>query len=231
MSSFSPVTHVIFDLDGLLVDSESLITTAIENVAKKHNKKLTFEVKQKLIGYPFKVRAQQLLEEIGFDLNLGEFINELIADCIKNVTENGMKLMPGVEKIVNYFKENNIPMAIASGNTSQSYKETVERFGNFFNNFSHAVLSGDDKEVSQPKPNPDIYLVTAQRFANKPKSMEQVLVFEDTQVGVDAAIRAGMQCVFVFDERLNANSSSKNATIVINSMNEFKPEMFHLPKL
>ena len=118
-------------------------------------------------------------------------------------------------------------MAIATGNDRNSYEETKQRFHPFFDNFSHAVVGGD--ELVAPKPSPDIYVKAFDRFSPKPESLANVLVFEDNCVGVEAAVSAGMKCVLVVDERLNSCVESKTASLVIRSVTEFKPQEFGLP--
>ncbi|CAG2118407.1 unnamed protein product, partial [Medioppia subpectinata] len=191
--------------------------------------------KQRLLGHPFKERTQQLYNDIHFEdesYSYQQFITELIRDCIDNVNTNGLKLMPGVERVVGHLATNGIPMAIASSNDRHSYDGNRERFDHFFDHFSHAVLSGEKSEQIANKPDPHIYRVAYDRFADpKPRSPTNVLVFEDNEVGVRAAVGAGMPCVLVVDPRLNLQEVSQSATLVIKSMNNFRPELFGLPPL
>ncbi|CAG2181511.1 unnamed protein product, partial [Oppiella nova] len=121
--------------------------------------------------------------------------------------------MPGAQRVVDYFAANDIPMAIATGNDRHSYDGNRQRFDPFFDHFSHAVLSGEKSENINPKPDPDIYLRAYQRFTPKPDSAANVLVFEDNEVGVEAAAGAGMPCVLVVDQRLNSQKESNFATL------------------
>ncbi|XP_054156733.1 pseudouridine-5'-phosphatase-like [Oppia nitens] len=234
MLTSAPITHVIFDMDGTLVDSESLLYTALDVVCDKFDKPVRFDIKEKLLGHPFKERIQQLYKDLNFkssELTIGQFINELIMNCMAIVEESGMKLMPGARRLVEYFKSNNIPMAIASGNDRHSYDGTAGRFGDFFDSFNHAVLAGDKSQQILPKPDPDVYLRAYQQFQPLPESAANVLVFEDNEVGCRAAIGAGMSCVLVIDERLNSTTESSLATLVIKSLADFRPEMFGLQEI
>ena len=89
---------------------------------------------------------------------------------------------------------------------------------------------GSSPDVKQGKPAPDAYLVAAQKFTGSsanPKP-ENSLAFEDSPLGVDSAIDAGMQCVMVPDERL-PEDYKKRATSVIYNLLDFKPEEYGLP--
>jgi len=139
---------------------------------------------------------------------------------------------------VKHLHENGIPMAIGTGSTRHKYFQKTSHLGDFFeigNYFSHVVTS-DDPEVKRGKPAPDTFLVCANRFEvdtngcgkGSPKDMSNVLVFEDSPVGVAAAISGGMQVVMIPDPRVGEKDKAK-ATIVIESMEGFQPHLFSLP--
>lgn len=96
-----------------------------------------------------------------------------------------------------------------------------------FSLFLHKVCGSSDPEVKNGKPAPDIFLVAASRFKDKPRT-EHCLVFEDAPNGVSAARAAGMQVVMVPDSHVPIEMCS-DATQVLSSLENFKPEQFGLP--
>lgn len=93
--------------------------------------------------------------------------------------------------------------------------------------FHHLTMGSSDPEVTKGKPDPAIFLVCASRFPDKPKP-EDCLVFEDAVNGIKAANAANMQVVAVPDPRIDPEQL-KTATLVLESLDQFKPELFGLP--
>lgn len=93
------------------------------------------------------------------------------------------------------------------------------------------VLSGDDPSVKRGKPAPDPFLVTMDRFEQKPEKAENVLVFEDATNGVYAAIAAGMHVVMVPDLTYMKipDELRDKITLILESLENFKPEKVGLP--
>lgn len=76
--------------------------------------------------------------------------------------------MIGAVRLLRHLKENNIPIALATGSDRVSYELKTERWQDLFDLFHHEVLSGSDPEVAHGKPEPDIFLTTAKRFPDNP---------------------------------------------------------------
>lgn len=190
-------------------------------------KEYTKELQEKVLGMEVARGIQVIIDVTKIPITVEEFMvmeREIYSEEMKNVN-----LMPGVERLVKHLYSHNIPMAIATGSTIESFAIKTSKYQSFFkigNYFSHIVFTRDDMEVKKPKPYPDVYFVTAKRF-QPPVDPEQCLVFEDSGLGVDGAVAAGMQCVMVPDNRFKC--TQKNATLIIPSLLEFEPQLFGLP--
>ncbi|XP_044536500.1 pseudouridine-5'-phosphatase-like isoform X2 [Gracilinanus agilis] len=176
-----PVTHLLFDMDGLLLDTERLYSVIFQEICDCYGKKYTWDVKAMVMG---------------------------------------------VEKLINHLHRHSIPIAVATSSAGLSFEWKTGRHKEFFSLFNHLVL-GDDPDVKSGKPEPDLFLTCAKRFSPAPPA-EKCLVFEDAPNGVEAALAAGMQVVMVPDEQLNPELTRK-ATLVLKSLEDFKPELFGLP--
>ncbi|KAF2361803.1 HAD hydrolase subfamily IA, partial [Trinorchestia longiramus] len=133
----------------------------------------------------------------------------------------------GAERLVRHLHKHGVPIAIASGSSQTSYDLKTTNHREFMKLFSHKVLSSSDPEVRAGKPAPDVFLVCARRFPDTPDP-SKCLVFEDAPLGVEAAVAAGMQSVMVPDPRTD-KKLTENATLVLSTLEDFKPELFGLP--
>lgn len=185
-------THVLFDLDGVLLDTERLYTEATQAIVGRFGKTFTWDIKRDAMGRDADVSARIVLERLGVPLTSQEFLAErgpilesLVAEC---------RAMEGAEAFVRTLVAQRVPVAVATSSDRRLYELKV-RAHPWFDLFG-AVVCGDDPRVGAKKPSPDIFLVAAKELHAEPK---RCLVFEDSLAGVEAALRAGMRVVALPD--------------------------------
>ncbi|KFM82659.1 Pseudouridine-5'-monophosphatase, partial [Stegodyphus mimosarum] len=225
MAMLKPVTHVIFDMDGLIFDTEKIYTNIGEAIANRYEKTFTWDVKVKCMGKVADDAARTMIEELQLPITVQEYHDACAAlsDELFLQTE----VLPGVERLVKHLHANSVPIAIATSSKKKTYDLKVTNHKELISMFHHVVCGSNNPDVKQGKPAPDIFLVCASRFDDKPPP-EKVLVFEDAPNGVQAAKAAGMQVVMIPDPRMDREFCD-GATLVLPSMECFRPELFGLP--
>lgn len=223
--AYKKVTHVLFDMDGLLLDSEVLYTKAFNNILSRYGHGFAWDYKVTLLGMQGHEVAEKVIKDFDLPLTKEQFMAEsqkMYEELFPNVT-----MLPGAKRLVEHLHDHNIPIALATSSNKDSAELKMTKHHDVFNLFLHKTMGSSDPEVVKGKPSPDIFLVCASRFT-VPPNPEDCLVFEDAPNGVAAALAAGMQVVLVPDPQLD-KELTKGATLVLSSLEDFKPELFGLP--
>ncbi|XP_063909557.1 pseudouridine-5'-phosphatase-like [Zophobas morio] len=223
--SFKKVSHVIFDLDGLIIESESIYATVIGEIAAKFGKEYTRDIRLKIMGTPEPVTASTAIKELQLPYTVDQFLEEYLTKA-KELLQHP-KLMPGAKELIEHLHKHNVPIAVATSSAQDVLDVKIQDHLDLISLFHHVVCGSTDPEVKHGKPAPDIFLVCASRFPDKPHP-DECLVLEDAPNGAKGAVAAGMQVILVPDPDV-PEEWRKPATLVLNSLKEFKPELFGLP--
>ncbi|CAH8521810.1 unnamed protein product [Schistosoma turkestanicum] len=229
------VTHVIFDVDGLILDTESIYTEFTSNFLSGYNLKFDYNIKKLMMGRKPHEAGEILVKHYNLPLSVDEFIQKQ-SEYITPERWESVKCLPGAERLIFHLASHNIPMALATGCCSYQLDQKMRNHQSLMAKISHSVCSGDDPSIKHGKPEPDIFLAAADRFRIPPASSDNVLVFEDSPNGVEAALSAGMHVVWIPDPReppgnfLNSTSPIDISRVTrLKCLADFKPEQFGLP--
>ncbi len=180
---------VIFDLDGLLIDSEPVYRMAWQRAATTLGHTISDDLYLSLLGRTIK-EGERVLDDIFHNFPRKEFHSLWTEIWRDYVYTQGIPLKFGAEELLDFLEEEEIPRAVA---TSSNREEAILSLGEFRERFDETV-TGD--QVSRGKPSPEIFLVAA-TLLNVPA--EACLVLEDSEAGVQAAWSAGMPSIMVPD--------------------------------
>jgi HAD superfamily hydrolase (TIGR01509 family) len=186
-----PVEAVLFDMDGLLVDTESIYRDAIFAEAEARGRPMPLSVFLQMVGLPAHAADELARDHFGADVDLGAYNNEVDAR-VKERLEAGVALKAGVIEILDLLDELNMPRAIVTSSAHATVDAHLGRSG-ILPRF-HAVIARSD--YARGKPHPDPFLRAAEVLKRPPA---RCLVLEDSHNGIRAAHAAGMTAVMVPD--------------------------------
>lgn len=186
------VNFVIFDMDGLLLDTERIFFRAFQRAAKKLGYNFSFDTYLKVVGVTDEIGKQILSEIYGENSNILHAFYHYQEEFHNIVKEEGITVKPGAQKLLNVLDKKGIKRCIASSSPMKIIKKNLELTG-LHEQFDFYV-SGT--EVKKGKPYPDIFLKALER-ANV--SSEFALVLEDSCHGLQAAVSANIRCILIPD--------------------------------
>lgn len=186
------IEAVIFDLDGVIVDTAHYHYIAWKRLASEFGIILTPQHNELLKGVS-RMRSLEIVLELG-NIQLSEAEKEVLADkknkwfieYIESIRPE--EIFPGVPALLTNCRNQNLKVALAS--SSKNAPRVIELLG-VANLFDTMV---DGTMITHSKPDPEIFLLAAKKLSVAP---DNCLVFEDAEAGVEAALAAGMKCVGV----------------------------------
>lgn len=191
-----PYAAVIFDMDGLIFDTEPLYRAAWKRAAKKCGYELTDSVYLRLIGLGRTGSERVLAAEFGPGFSTEQFRRECKTAESDILAATSAKEKPGFRELLAYLESQSVPKALATS-TDRSVAELLLSRASLRDRFA-AIVAGDD--VQHAKPAPDLYFAAAKKLEVEPN---RCLVLEDSAPGAQAADRAGMD-VFVVPDQIPA---------------------------
>ncbi|KOQ75676.1 HAD family hydrolase [Stenotrophomonas maltophilia] len=182
---------VIFDMDGLMIDSERVALACWSEAADEFGLGLDEAVFLRMVGLGDR-DTHALLRAQGIEDSVIEAVAARCHDLYEARTQTGLPLRPGILELLELLKAHAVPRAVATTTRQPRANRKLAAAG-LLPYFDAVITSGD---VARPKPAPDIYLLAAQRLGQAP---ERCLALEDSPAGTRAALAAGMTVIQVPD--------------------------------
>ena len=205
---------VVFDMDGLIFDSERLVLDSWVEVGKKYNIEDIEEVFRSCIGTN-KVKTREIVDShYGKDFPYDSFSAEASAIFREWVKKDGLPVKPGVQNTLMILKERGIPLGLASSTRVALVTEELKEAGLY--DYFQVVMGGD--QLKRSKPEPDIYLMTCEKLGVDPT---KCYALEDSYNGIISAYRAGMKPVMIPDMLPPTREMKEKSVVILESMEQF----------
>ncbi len=188
---------LIFDLDGVLLDTEPFYTEATQTIVGRFGKTFDWSIKANMIGRPSLDSARYLVDALSLPISAQQYLSERKIELERLFA--GAREIKGAEVFVRRSAQAGVRQAVATSSERALFELKTAGHAKWFSLFD-TVVCGDDPRVVHGKPAPDIFLVAAAELGVEPS---RCLVFEDSPVGVRAALAAGMRVVAVPDAAMD----------------------------
>ena len=203
---------MLFDMDGVLVDSEPIHFAGRKRTLKRYGLEITDEELSHYTGILAKPFLRDIAEKRGVNIPIDEAAEFVPVDFKTEFDKSEIKPIEGIKNLLENLAAKNIPMAIASSSSPQLIREFVKRLE--IEKYFTALVSGH--EVKQSKPAPDIYLKAAESVKVAPA---ECVVLEDSRSGILAGKAAGMYCIGFISPH-SGNQDLSQADIIVKKISD-----------
>ena len=198
-----PATHVIYDMDGLLLDTERFYTEVTQRIVGRYGKVFDWSVKSNMVGRPAIESARYLVATLELPITAEDYLREregMLEELMPTAEP-----MPGAVELTRALAARGVPQAVATSTGRRLFDLKTQRHRDWFSLFA-AVVLGDDPRIARGKPAPDIFLLAARELGAEPASRA-----------------AGMRVVAVPYPGMDA-AKLADADVVLASLAEIDPQ-------
>ena len=203
---------VIFDMDGLLIESEKHYRDAFLAASEEGGHGMVVDVYQRVCGSPWDVITKTIRTEYGEDFPMEAFREAWLRHLAIQMAD-GVALRGGVLEILDLLDEMDLPRAIATSSGHESVNRHLGPF-DLLRRFDHILARGD---YAEPKPSPLPYLTAAERLGIDPRDC---MALEDSYHGVQSAWSAGTQTIMVPDVAPATDAMREKCVAICDSLFE-----------
>jgi HAD superfamily hydrolase (TIGR01509 family) len=191
------IEAIVFDMDGLMVDTEPLSRQAWDMALRPYGHTLDETTYQRMIGLRSDESVQIVLQTFALPLTAAALYEQKAAHN-RRLRAAGVPVMAGLWPLLDAIRAGQLPWAVATSSSRAEAEEVLAQLG--LQTECHALAAGN--EVPRGKPAPDIYLLAAERLGVAP---EHCLALEDSLPGSQAAVAAGMITAVIPNGRSSAD--------------------------
>lgn len=186
------IKAIIFDMDGLMIDSERVTFECYQERLKDMNLTMDEEFYKTLLGKPIKGIYQRFYDVYGNDFPIENVIQDVHQLMAERFETEGVPVKKGLVKLLHYLKDNNYKTIVATSSNRDRVDKILAqaKITEFFDD----SICGD--EVTKGKPNPEVFLKSCQKLG---VNVDEAIVLEDSEAGIQASYDANIKVICIPD--------------------------------
>ena len=207
------IKAVIFDMDGLMIDSERVTFEGYQHEMAKMNLTISRDFYIRLLGQPIKGIYQRFYDKYGSDFPIDDVIKRVHAYMANRFETEGVPLKDGLITLLQYLKDHNYKTIVATS-SNRNRVDTILESAKLTQYFDDSIC-GD--EVTKGKPNPEVFLKSCEKLSVR---TDEAIVLEDSEAGIQAAHSAQIQVLCIPDMKYPEDPYAQMTTKIIQSLND-----------
>lgn len=207
------IKAVIFDMDGLMIDSERVTFECYQEVLKDINLTMDVEFYKTLLGKTIHGIYELFYKEYGNDFPIDNVISKVHELMAKRFEVEGVPLKKGLIELLTYLKENNYKTIVATS-SNRARVDTLLKQANITQYFDDSIC-GD--EVTKGKPNPEVFLKSCQKLG---VNTDEAIVLEDSEAGIQASYSANIKVICIPDMKYPEETYANMTYLILDDLSK-----------
>lgn len=205
------IKAIIFDMDGLMIDSERVTYECYKKYLANLGMEITEEFYKTLLGQTKAVCKEKFLKQYGDEFPYEDSIKTVHEMMAARFLEEGIPVKKGLLELLKYLKKNDYKTIVATSSERKRVDVILKNAG--ISQYFDDSICGD--EVENGKPNPEVFLKACSKLG---VFTEDALVIEDSEAGIKAAFDGGIKVICVPDMKYPEEEYEKKATFICNDL-------------
>lgn len=207
------IKAIIFDMDGLMIDSERVTFECYQERLKDMNLTMDEEFYKTLLGKPFKGIYQRFYDVYGNDFPIQNVIQDVHQLMAERFETEGVPVKKGLVELLHYLKDNNYKTIVATSSNRDRVDKILAqaKITEFFDD----SICGD--EVTKGKPNPEVFLKSCQKLG---VNVDEAIVLEDSEAGIQASYDANIKVICIPDMKYPEKQYEEKTFKILKDLTE-----------
>ena len=207
------IKAIIFDMDGLMIDSERVTFECYQERLKDMNLTMDEEFYKTLLGKPIKGIYQRFYDVYGNDFPIENVIQDVHQLMAERFETEGVPVKKGLVELLHYLKDNNYKTIVATSSNRDRVDKILSqaKITEFFDD----SICGD--EVTKGKPNPEVFLKSCQKLS---VNVDEAIVLEDSEAGIQASYDANIKVICIPDMKYPEKQYEEKTFKILKDLTE-----------